>query len=846
MSRPVEPAIKSLPVDVQSMLVQDYSDLRIILQLTPSFVLEGKRRDSGEDERIEATELTNVQLVKRMRRDFDICASDSSSVVRAVDSFISGNHTYFRYCNHGPSLYQTFVHQRPYIGGEEGLDMLNSHLPPIIHRDTKEIIDILQAAVGICTEVEKLHNKQIVHSGINPHTTFITNKIISLRSAFSKVQQTIDEDEGEEFENTSKAQNMVMYLSPEATGRTNRCTDFRSDIYSIGCTIHELLVGRPPFVAPDTLSLIHRHLTLKPKNINTISNMIPIQLGDVLLKCLEKAPDARYSSIAGLKHDLHAICDLISENQSLESFELGSLDDLLRFNVPKMLCGREHEYELLRGTLRQISSTDHSAIVSITGVPGVGKSQLVAELVIDSPHFIAASKCLQYRRNTTYSAITNAVQTLVRQILTHNQRDIRNWREKLLADQDKIDILFHTIPELLILLGEQPRPQQLADTAPHETRRKIHVAFIHLLRVFSRRRGLIFCQDDAQWANQAELDLVVDLVTHVPSLLMILARRPVDADDIVHFALNTARARNVEVVEIELDNLREVDVKTLITKSVQDQTSPELDSLSHFVYGKTLGNPFLVSQFLQTLHRTNKIYLDTVQLRWRFNIKAFKDEDLTNDIIDVISLDMRQMPKATRSLVATAAALGLESFTVGQLAKALSQSEAETSAQLQVAVDRNIFRVLDNVDIIVHPIDGRHEERYSFLHDKTQESAYELLSTDEQSRAHYTIATKLLNQTDTAEPGAVFLLANQFNRCLKLLNLEESKTALNCNLDAGHRSLKSGDPVSAQYYFEVAEYVHDQSTCIGTALTGADRRKSQIGGHSSCGGQARFDWCSVG
>ena len=96
-----------------------------------------------------------------------------------------------------------------------------------------------------------------------------------------------------------------IYMSPEQC-RGTRAVDHRSDIYSLGVIIYEMLVGQPPFVSEGFGDLVNMHLNVPPASARSKRPEIPLALDALVLKMLAKNPEDRYADMAEVQGALKA------------------------------------------------------------------------------------------------------------------------------------------------------------------------------------------------------------------------------------------------------------------------------------------------------------------------------------------------------------------------------------------------------------------------------------------------------------------------------------------------------------------------------------------------------------
>ena len=178
--------------------------------------------------------------------------------------------------------------------------------------DSKEAIGIaIQVAQGIAAA----HEQHIIHRDIKPQNMIISKdgkvKVADFGIARAVSSQTV---------NSSAAVGSVHYISPEQA-RGGYC-DERSDIYSFGITLYEMVTGRVPFEGDNTVAVALAHLedpVVPPGDYNP---QVYPGLEDIILKCTKKKPDRRYGSMEEVIHDLRRVlmdpeCD-IYQNEEIE------------------------------------------------------------------------------------------------------------------------------------------------------------------------------------------------------------------------------------------------------------------------------------------------------------------------------------------------------------------------------------------------------------------------------------------------------------------------------------------------------------------------------------------------
>ncbi len=619
--------------------------------------------------------------------------------------------------------------------------------------------EFLRIAISLARTLMQVHERGILHRDIKPSNILLEDQSHRVFLADFGLSMLLATD-SRYFSDPGVAEGTLPYISPEQTGRVKRPVDFRSDLYSLGATFYELVTGRRPFTATTPLELIHAHLARRTRPPHELRPELPVLLSALVMRLLEKLPERRYQSAAGLHGDLERLAAALAAGERDPSFVLGVHDHPAVLQMPHRLYGRSAELDEIETMLAGAIAQRQTRTVVIVGDAGVGKSALIGtldELLASRGGQLASGGFSASQHDQPLRGFAEAIARVCEQLLIESDERLAEWREQFLTQLGPLaGVIIELVPGSEALFGEQPELLVLELT---EAKNRLHLAVARFFTVIAQRMPLLLALDDVDQADASSLELLRSLIVkgiEGSTLIVLTVRR--DALDSVDSSNRSSRPgqgfdpraplrdlvtaladQGERVRRIEPGPLTRADLTAWLADLLA-RPPDELAELAELIARKTESNPFFVHQFIRYLADTKLLRAESSG--WCWDANAIAKAGIPSDLLAMLSAKLERLPSGPRRVLALAACIGFE-FEVRTLEAIAGFSVVELAAAL-------------------HPLElaglvSTSGRRMQFTHERLIEPAASLLEPDERARQHWAIGRFLLGislSSDSARAAA--------------------------------------------------------------------------------------------
>ena len=687
----------------------------------------------------------------------------------------------------------------------------------------EEFVEIAIAATKALAEIQK-HN--MIHKDLKPHNIVYNSNSKTLNLIdFGSVSFLTKESP--EINMKNNLEGTLAYISPEQTGRMNRTVDYRTDYYSLGVTFYQLLTGELPFTNTDPMELVHAHIAKMPIPPHSRDAQPCVStLSDIIMKLLQKNPEDRYQSIAGLLYDLEWCLNNLSPDpagvvQSKElspllrgegitlinpsdDFKIGTHDHSGKFQIPEKLYGRTNEINQIIESFKDIVGTrggtssngdvkthSRASLQLISGHSGIGKSALINEVnkpITEYKGYFGSGKYDQFKRAIPYGAITQTFQSLIQQILTEKSESISQWKERLLqAVGSNGQVIIDVIPELETLIGKQQQPAELGST---ESQNRFNLVFQNFIQAFcTKEHPIAIFLDDMQWADTPSIKLIQTILSNpeMKYLYLMLSFRDNEVLPTDPFSLMLAELKKSGFVykEIILTPIGISDITHLVKDTLNCEES-NAKELATILFEKTNGNPFFVNELFTSFYKDGLVYLDSglqptvlsrPSVQWKWDISKIREAKISENVIDLMVEKVQELTPNQMEILKLAACIG-DTFETELLSQISGKSSGELKTELGQISNEGFLLIGGNT--------------VKFVHDKIREATYSLISEEERAKNHYAIGSTYLKITKEEDiEDLIFTIVGQLNQCTMLLSEQEKNQLIDLNVLAGEKALAS-------------------------------------------------------
>ena len=554
----------------------------------------------------------------------------------------------------------------------------------------KRAIDI---AVDVCNGLEFAHSQGIVHRDLKPGNVWLTAdgtaKIgdFGLAVAMDRTRIT----QGEVIMGT------LLYMSPEQAMGGELST--RSDLYSLGCMLYQMVAGRTPFVGDDPQNIIGQHLNTPPVAPKWLNPEVPPGLETLILRLLEKDPGKRPDSATDVQRALRSV---ESGPQQEPPSNATSTDSTGHSHIYRTtFVGRDVELRRLHSAFDDALSGQGSVAV-VVGEPGIGKTSLCAQLatyVTLRGGTTLVGHC--YEDGSVSLPYLPFVEVLRAYVLAQEPNALKHKLGSSARDLARI------VLEIRERLGVTPS----APADPEEDRYRLMQAVASVLRNASSDCPMLILLEDLHNADKGTLDMLIQVARSLSGARLVIVGTYRDVE--VHRGHPLSEAltelrRVTRLSRISLRGLNIDEVQQMMSSIAVQEVSWHL---SDAVHQQTEGNPLFVQEVLRYLVEEGVFARELNRTPGRAPLSINIPEGLR----DVIGKRLSRLSPDCNRVLRTAAVVG-HTFRLDVLQRVAELSEDDLFAALEEAQEVAVVEEHQNLGAV---------PSFSFTHAFYRQTLYE-------------------------------------------------------------------------------------------------------------------------
>ena len=436
------------------------------------------------------------------------------------------------------------------------------------------------------------------------------------------------------------------------------------------------------------------------------------------------------------------------------SYHHGALD--LQVSIPQSLCGRSKEILTLlkayQNALHNRGGALSKTVIVVHGESGSGKTSLVNMLrdpVAASQGYFCAGKCVQpLSRGVSqepHSAIMAAFSDLCDLVLQSTDFDNDRRIEIQQALGADAQLLVKAISNLSPFLDGDSQLGGI-DTKNESVLAKFNVACKNFLRAMSSdRHPIVLFIDDIQWMDDGSGQLI-EMILHddeMRNVILILAYRDEEADQVDDMFRKTS-----DVIDIAVSNLDARAVHQVVS-ALLGSSREAIGALSDLTLSRSLGNPFHVIHFIDTIQKEGLLLFDEHKSAWIFDVDQIKRERMVSEtLLELLYRRIRHLDGAIQEVLKIASLVGYcfaEGILVHMASAELEEKQlmGECSEQSLKPPSTELVQTL-LAQAITEGFIEKTKAGYQFTHDKLQASFHSMIEPTETRRLHFHIGNQFV------------------------------------------------------------------------------------------------------